>query len=506
MKLPWMALTRRQFLLRNAQALTALVLAPGLLQGCGDTAPDFVFTGDPSSGPSLEALSNTLTGPLLRPGAAEFSQAALPWNLRYAARQPLAVARCRTLADITHSLAWAQSNGVPFVVRSGGHSYSGFSTTSGLMIDISEMRAGSRPTVDGIVTVGPGSRNITLYDTLEPLGRAVTHGRCQNVGVAGLTMGGGIGFNMRLHGLTCDQLIETDLMLASGEILTLNENQNADLFWAVRGAGAGNFGIHTSMTFQTYPVTNVVAFNISFDRSLDVLLETLMGLLTAFPRELGLKFSVTVEQTNGVKSQRLNLLGQFVGSPAELTDLFAPLTNIATPSRSDIREVPYWDAQRNILGEDGSPEYSYERSRYVMRPLETQGLQTILDQLSAWPGLEGEATWKMFLAGGAVADVAPQATAFVHRSALGISSIELEWHTPQSEETVKSNRGWLDNFHSAMAPFTSEQSYQNFIDESQQNYLQAYYGANLPRLVEVKRRYDPRNIFTYPQGIPLNLG
>lgn len=504
-KLLSMNIDRRQFLLRGAQSLAAFVIAPTLLQGCGGSTEEFVFTGTGPSTSSLDALANSLGGRLLKPGAAEFAQIARPWNLRYADRLPAAIARCQTVQDIATSLGWAQSNAVPFVIRSGGHSYSGFSTTSGLMIDVSEMRGGTGELVDGRVTVGPGARNITVYDKLEPLSRSLTHGRCANVGVAGLTMGGGIGFNMRLHGLTCDQLVETDLMLANGEVLTLSENQNADLFWAVRGAGAGNFGVHTSMTFQTFPVGNVVAFNIDFSERLGELLETLMGLLTSFPRELGLKFSIVATQASGVNSLRLNLLGQFVGTPSELTDLLAPLTAIATPSRSDIQNVPYWFAQRNLLGEEGAAEFSFERSRYADQPISAQGVQTILERMAAWPGLEGQATWKLFLAGGAISDVAPSATAYVHRRGLGISAIEVEWHNPLPAETVRINREWLDSFHSTMATYTSNQSYQNFIDERQDNFLRAYYGENLERLVEVKRRYDPGNVFTYPQGIPVQL-
>ncbi len=496
---------RRDFLLRGAQALTALVLAPSLLQGCGSSAESFIYEGTGQNSPSLDSLARLLDGPLLRPGAAEFAEVAKPWNLRYADRLPAAIVRCQSLDDIAASISWAQSNAVPFVIRSGGHSYSGFSTTSGLLVDISSMRDDAYDRSSGRVKLGPGARNATVYDKLDPLSRSVTHGRCLNVGVAGLALGGGIGFNMRLHGLTCDQLVETDIMLANGEILTLNENQNSDLFWAVRGAGGGNFGIHTSMTFQTFPVSNVIAFNINFTDRLDELLETLMGLVSGFPRQLGIKFSVVVKQTEGINSLRLNLLGQLVGTTAELNDLFAPLYAIATPSTNDIQETTYWFAQKNILGEDGSSEYSFERSRYVNQPINSQGIAMILDRMANWPGLPGDAVWKLFVAGGAVSDVAPTATAYVHRQAIGISAVEVEWHDALPANTVDVNREWLDEFHAALAPYTSDQSYQNFIDERQGNFLRAYYGQNLERLVEVKRRYDPGNVFTYPQGIPVTL-
>jgi FAD/FMN-containing dehydrogenase len=174
------------------------------------------------------------------------------------------------------------------------------------------------------------------------------------------------------------------------------------------------------------------------------------------------------------------------------------------PSQETVRALPYWEAQ-DFLSEDDSPDYSHERSRYVRQPMPPDGARTILDFLRRWPGTHADVNWKMFLAGEAVAAVPPAATAFVHRDALMISSIELDWTADDTVGTVADNEAWLADFHAAMAPFTSDECYQNFIDEAQNDYLRAYYGANLERLVAVKRRYDPRNVFTYPQGIPLTL-
>jgi hypothetical protein len=496
---------RRSFLLRGAQSLAALVLAPTLLNGCDSGQESFVFEGQPQANLPFDTLQRLLDGPLLRPASPGFAEAAVPWNLRYADRLPAAIARCATLDDIAESLSWAQDNEVPFVTRSGGHSYSGFSTTPGLMIDISQMRGVNYQ--DGRVTLGPGARNLTVYDNLRPPSRAVTHGRCANVGVAGLCLGGGIGFNMRLHGLTCDQLVETDILLADGRVLTLSETQNPDLFWAVRGAGGGNFGIHTSMTFQTFAVSTVTAFNISWTDNIAELMVQVMSLLQTAPRELGIKVKVAVAQTEaGQNRLTFNILGQLVGTPAQLTDILAPLYAVAAPSGAPmIQELAYWDAQENVLGEEGAPEFSYERSRYVNTALSEQGIETILNNLLAWPGLDGAADWKIFLTGGAIADVAPDATAYVHRQAFGISSVELEWKGTESQTVIEANRQWVDDFHQAMAAFTSNQSYQNFIDASQSNFLRAYYGANLERLVQVKQTYDPGNVFHYPQSIPVSL-
>ena len=166
--------------------------------------------------------------------------------------------------------------------------------------------------------------------------------------------------------------------------------------------------------------------------------------------------------------------------------------------------LPYWLCQE-ILAEEGDLEYSHERSRYIYRPLPAEGIATILDFLRRWPGTHDGAEWKMFLAGGAVASVAPEATAFVHRNALMLSAIDLAWTPEDDAAVVADNEAWLDAFHAAMRPFTSDESFQNFVDGAETDFLRAYYGTNLERLVEIKRRYDPDNLFRFPQSIPLTL-
>lgn len=497
--------SRRSFLLRGARSLAALTLAPALLNGCGSSAETYVVTGNAPAALPLDSLQRMLDGSLLRPDSADFAALARPWNLRYADRLPAAIARCASLEDIAESLAWARTNGVPFVTRSGGHSYSGFSTTNGLLIDISQLRSVNYDPDSGVVRLGPGARNKTVYDSLREPSTAITHGRCLEVGVSGLCLGGGIGFNMRLHGLTCDQLVSTDILLADGRQLTLSETQNADLYWAVRGAGGGNFGIHTSFTFQTFPVSEVTMFNITWNSEIPALFARLLELMPTFPRELGIKLTLlTSRNPTGQKFVTFNLLGQLVGSPNEVLDLFADLFALAQPIADQIEEMPYWDAQ-SLLSEAGDPEFSHERSRLMDGPLSAEGQNTVLEHLAAWPGLDGTADWKIFLTGGAVADITPDATAYVHRQAFGVSSTELEWHHQEDAAVVADNRRWLDEFHQAMAEFTSQRSYQNFIDADQPDYLRAYYGANLERLVQVKAAYDPNNVFHYPQSVPVSL-
>lgn len=481
--------TRRDFL-RGASRL-ALALGVFGVAGCSGGAD---LTTGADSGLPWDELARSLQGPLLRPGMPDFEQIAAPWNLRYASRMPGAIARCSSPADVQASLEWATSNHVPLVARSGGHSYAGYSTTPGLMIDVSPMNSVAFDPATGQATLGGGARNRDAYAAMRPLSVAVTHGRCKGVGVAGLVLGGGIGFNMRAHGLTCDQLLSTDVVLPTGELVTCNAESHPDLFWACRGAGGGNFGIHTSFTFQTFPVGDLTVYQITWETALDDVLPKLFEVLDSAPDRMGCKVSVPAGQVQVV------LLGQLVGTAAELRQLLDPVYAMAAPSQETIQETTYWDGQE-FLSEIGPPEFSHERSRYAFAPLGRAATDTILQHVRAWPGTSVGASWKMFLTGGAIDDLASDATAYVHRGARMVTSIELEWGAGDSPETVAANAAWLNDFHGVMEPFTSDESYQNFIDDDQADYLQAYYGANLPRLVEVKRRYDPTNVFHYPQSI-----
>lgn len=489
--------SRRRFL----QSSTALALTqlPWLKTSCTSRPTDDLGV----SPEAWKELENHLKGPLLRQGDLRFNEIAAPWNLRYAnVRKPAGIARCVDPADIKTSLQWAQAHKVPFVTRSGGHSYAGYSTTPGLMIDVSLQNSLSFDDKTGLAKVGGGARNVTLYDALPSKNAAVTHGRCKEVGVGGLVLGGGIGFNMRLHGLLIDQLKETEIILADGTTRRCNAQENSRLFWACKGGGGGNFGINTSFTFQTFPVGKVTVFNLFWEDKLDALLPEALDLLPGTPDRLGAKLSV-VNQAG--KPLKINILGQLVGTPDEVKKLFAPLFKLSTPSQQEIKELDYWTAQKEVLGEDGSKEYSHERSHYGFGTMSAAGCRAILQNMRAWPGTTALTTWKMFLVGGAVSRVSRSDTAYWHRDASMCTSVELNWTKKDSQLNVERNEIWLNRFHQEMAQYTSNQSYQNFIDNSQKDYLRAYYGGNLEGLVAVKREVDPGNVFHYPQSIPVKL-
>lgn len=428
---------------------------------------------------------------------------AKPWALQYAGTLPAGIARCANEKDVQTCIAWGRKHGVSLAARSGGHSYAGYSTTTGLLVDLTLMNAVMIDSRSGQARVGGGAKNKDVYAALRAPGLAITHGRCEEVGVAGLVLGGGIGFNMRAHGLTCDRLVSTRIVTAGGQALTCSETENTDLFWAIRGAGGGNFGIHTQFTFAPFPANDITVFNITWSDKLEAVFAAVQRMALAAPATLGLKVSVTAMPQQGVNRLSVNLLGQLVGREADLKSLLASVYAVASPSASTMREMPYWDGQ-DFLSEEGVPEYSHERSRFARTAISDDGIAAIFRNLRAWPGTSVAATWKYFLMGGAINDRKAADTAFVHRGATMITSIDLEWNPSDEGALLQRNYAWLDAFHDEMAAYTSASSYQNFIDRRQANYLDAYYGPNIGRLKQVKRQVDPGNVFTYPQAIPLS--
>ena len=489
-------LSRRSFL--QGLASLGLVARGGalVLPACTDTA----------ALPALDDLERRLPGKVLRPGAEGYAAFTSPWNLRWTGKRPVAqaVVRAASPADVSAALGWARDTSTPIVARSGGHSYSGYSTTAGVVIDVSSMTNVAFDSASNRATVGGGARNTNVYAELAKVKRTVTHGRCYQVGVAGLVLGGGVGFNMRRLGLTCDQLVATEVVLASGETVRANANENPDLYWAARGAGGGQFGIHTSFVLETHPAVDLAVFDLTFRTRVDALLPAMLEAAFDAPRALGLKFNLRVTSVNGANTVVLNLLGQWAGPKADLDAWLAPLLAIAAPDPvvSFIKEVAYWDGQ-TLLSDAGAPELMYERSRYVIDRIPAAALTEILARLQRWPSTSAAASWKGFLTGGAIRDKQPADTAFVHRRDWLLSTSELNWTEKDDPARVLESLEWLDSLHEFTRGHSSNESYQNFIDDSQSDWPRSYHGANLERLVDVKRKYDPNNVFSFAQSVPL---
>ena len=485
---------RRQFL-GGLGAAAALGLLPQAAQARALPKRDV--------GPAAwRALRERLSGPVLRPGDRGYARLSQPNNLRYAAIRPAGIARCRSVEDVRAAILWARDTGVPFVARSGGHSYAGFSSTAGLVVDLSLMHEVTVDRSSGIATLAGGARNGHVYAALREVHAAVTHGRCLGVGAAAFLLGGGVGFNMRMHGFGYDHMLEAQMVTASGDIVTASARDNQELFWASRGIGGGNLGIHTGFKLQGFAVDDLCLFKIEWKERIRELLPVLLETLAGAPARIGSKLTTTAVKPRSGEGARLGiaLTGQYAGSRAELLDILAPAYRVAQPAAETVRVEPYWQVQA-ALSEDGSPGYYQERSRFLTQADTHALVPALLDRLARFPGLSMPAEAKFFQTGGAVAKVAPDATAFVHRRNDWLFSVEIGWTGTDHARAVRRALAWQSDCYAEAVQAASGGAYQNFVDPSLQAAQDAYYGANLPRLRAIKRRYDPDNLFRFAQSV-----
>jgi hypothetical protein len=449
-----------------------------------------------------------MAGRLLLPGEEGFSLAAWPNNARWADVRPIAIALCADESDVQRCIAWVQDAGVPFAIRSGGHNYAGFSTTPGLLIDVKPMSGVRLDLANGTATVQGGANNETVASALRVAPFAIPAGRCPTVGTSGLVLGGGWGFAASHAGLTCDSLLATDVILADGSKRSISDDEYGDLFWAVRGGGGGNFGVHTSFTFKLRPVQDVTTFNLVWTPGKQVeLMRALQSMQLTNPRAISTRTKARPIAA-GPRPQRDQLLvetlGLFWGSEKQLRELLAPVYGVQPPRIENIYEMEYWRARDYLLTDDPTGLYDI-RCNYVRQELGEDALDAMLGWMTRWPGgaRRQDNMGILFATGGAVNDVKPDATAYVHRNANWIFEMEAAWSPLDRPAVVEAQLDWLSSYQADMQRFLLPQSYVNFPNRSLANWAGAYYGANLARLSHVKRKYDPGNLFSFSQSIPL---
>jgi FAD/FMN-containing dehydrogenase len=452
------------------------------------------------SRPDWAALAGQLRGPLLRPGDRGYAVASSPYNKRYADIRPGGVALCAGVADVRAALAWARRYAVPFAVRSGGHSYGGYCTTRGLVISLARMNSVRVDRDARTITLGPGALNRDLYAALAGTGLAAPSGRCPTVAISGLLLGGGFGFSSRHLGLTCDQLLHTDVVTASGVVLRASPRSHQDLMWACQGGGGGNFGVNTSYTLQAIPVGAVSVYRLGWPwRQASAALSAVLGLMAAAPDTLSCRIGLEVSATR----RGVSAIGLYFGPARELAGLLAPVFAAVWPTEQQIEDRSYAGAQQFLAHSAPAGAFA-SKSRYLLAPLADAGIETAIRWLERWPGSTnpGGAGMTIFAWGGAIGRVDPAATAFVHRDAAFLLDTETSWTARDSPRAVAAGLDWVEGFYRALGPYATRQAYQNFIDPSLAGWQTAYYGTNLRRLIEVKRRYDPDDVFRFPQSIP----
>jgi FAD/FMN-containing dehydrogenase len=525
--------SRRGFLLAVCAAAGAGLLAACTQARSGPAPtrpaaplPSPTVTAPATASPAAadwQALQRGLsTHRLVRPGQAGYHIARLLFDPRFDYLRPAGVAYCATPADVALCLSFVRRFALPVAARSGGHSYGGWSGTPGLVVDVTPMNSCQLGPGGQSVTVGAGTHLIDLYHKLAGHGLAVPGGSCPTVGVAGLTLGGGVGVVGRAFGLSCDNLEAMQVVTADSSVLDIDPSHHADLFWACRGGGGGNFGVATSFTFRTHRASSLVLFYLSWPWSQAH--RVIAGWQTWAPHAPDALWSnVHLSAAPGGGVPGIQVGGTYLGGTGGLTALLDQLYAAvgSSPVNPSLQETTYWQAMLYDAGCTGTVEQchlpwqapggqltrqpSYAKSDFFTAKLPGAGIRALLAGVEALTGVAGASTGAGGVAldafGGALNRVAPDATAFVHRDALFLAQYSTEWGAGATTGQVASQHRWLRRFYASMRPYASGQCYQNYADPDLANWQQAYYGANYPRLAHVKGRYDPGQLFRFAQGI-----
>jgi len=477
-------LTRRQLLARGAAlALGAVPFADALASAAPPTG---IF----------RELDRAIRGDVVQRGAPGYNAARVLYDTRFDGVKPQAIAYCESLADVQKTVRWARKHSVRIVPRSGGHSYGGYSTTSGVIVDVSRLHAIS-VTASGRAAVGAGAELLAVYTALAARGRMIPGGTCPTVGIGGLTQGGGIGLSGRKYGLTADNLLEATVVLADGSVAVANAQQHQDLFWALRGGGGGNFGIATRFVFRTHPASDVTTYSLEWPWSdAKAVVQAWQQLAPHAPDELASVLNVSAAAGGGAA---IPSAGQFFGPEAALRSLLAPLANAGTPTRYTTTPRTFLGAVHYFAGGGGGRSTFAAKSSIATAPLTTAGIDALLHQIeSKRTAGTGSGIVLLDSWGGAINRVPKTRTAFVHRDALFSLQYLAYW---SAGDAAAPNLAWLRQCHAATRPYLSAFAYQNYIDPELSTWPHAYYGSNLARLRQVKRRYDPHNVFHFRQSI-----
>ena len=445
---------------------------------------------------AVTALASTFTGQLLRPGDAGYDEARKLHN-GLIDKRPALIARCRGLADIADAVKMARDRKLEVAVRGGGHNVAGRATIdSGLMIDLSLLKGihvdpkARTARAQGGLTWNEFNRETQLH------GLATTGGVVSTTGIAGLTLGGGLGWLMGKHALALDSLLSVDLVLADGRILTASKDDNADLFWALRGGG-GNFGVAASFEYRLHLVGPIVTGGLiayPFSAAWDVL-RFFRDVTASLPDEFTV-FAGLIHAPDGSGMKLVALVVCHCGPLGAGETAAQPIKKFGVPAMDVIGPMPY--SQVNAMLDAAYPRgaLDYWKSNFLSS-LSDDAIRTMIDCFAKCPTPMGQLLLEHFH--GAVTRVGVAHTAFPHR-APGYNQLVLsEWMNPNDNNACIA---WARDSYTAMQPFMGSGRYVNYLgDDEPGDPVAAAYGPNHRRLQQVKAKYDPQNFFHVNQNI-----
>jgi hypothetical protein len=490
----------------------------GLAALVAATTPPTTAAAGPPTEADWRALAGRLAGRLSRPGQPGYPVDQELYDPRFDGTHPAAIAFCTNPSDVARAITFARDHGLPLTARCGGHSYAGYSTTTGLVVDVSPM---ARLALTGkFATIGAGARLIDVYSGLAQQGVSIPAGSCPTVGTAGLALGGGIGALDRLHGLTCDNIVGLVVVTAAGEIVKADAGTNPDLFWACRGGGGGNFGVVTEFRFATFPTTDLALFSASWPWAAAAeLVPAWLQWSSSGPWELWSNCFLQVSP--GSPGPAVRIGGTWAGTAGGAQSQLARLAAVVGPPAGQwVGESGFEDAMYIEAGCQGLSEaachlagkypggtlgrkLNLAKSDILNAPLGDAGVRALMAGIEERQAEGGSGSAILDSWGGAIGTVAPGATAFVHRRALASVQYLAGFPSGAAAGDVRGAMRWMKTWYASLRPYVSGEAYQNYIDPALAGWERAYYGANLSRLRQVKAKWDPDDVWHFAQSIPL---
>ncbi len=471
-------ISRQTFLRGAAGALAAgAVLGSGRFGAVRATAAPNVTGWD--------GLSTALGGKVLLPDSPNFGAAKQVFNTNYNGFTPAAIVTPTSMADVQKAMAFAAANNLKVAPRSGGHSYIGASTANGAMVfDLRQLPGGINFNAGtGQVTVTPATSLYSMHETLAGAGRGVPTGTCPSVGAAGHALGGGMGADSRHAGLLCDQLTSASVVLPGGQAVIASANSNPDLFWGLRGGGGGNFGVTTSLTFSTFPTRDLDAVNLNYPAQ--AFAQVLVGWQNWLRTADRNSWALADSTTDGFGAQCRILATCPAGSGPSVAQAIVAAVGMQ-PSGTENHTFNRMDMVRYLAVNNLNPApLGYVGGSDVFPTITPAAAQGIAAAVNAFPRGAGRMLAIMHALDGALATVAPNATAYPWRR----QSALVQWYVETADPAAATS--WLNTAHQAVQPY-SVGGYVNYIEANQP--ASRYFGPNLSRLSAVRQKFDPGRV------------
>ena len=482
--------TRRQFVQQTALAAAAIYGSPINLLGGGRQ----IFGGREQNAAPLDAaairkLTSQISGHVITPEVPDYESSRLIFNLAFD-RRPALIVRCASAPDVARALDFAQSQNLPLAVRGGGHNRAGFSVCDGgVVIDLSGMNRVAVDQSKRVARAEAGALVRDLDQATQRFGLATTSGGCPTVGIAGLTLGGGEGQLMSKYGAACDNLLSAQLVTVDGRQVEASQNSNTDLFWAIRGGG-GNFGVITALEYQLHPVTHVLGGTLLYPPGrIPELLQAFAKFVATAPDEVSVVGGVLPSE----KGTRFQLTFFHCGDPRQGNELVRPWRELK-PQGDNVRVTSYLEAQE--AGFLRAPVAHFQTDLFLPE-LSSAAIAAIAAATS-----DALATNRVFIVpfSGAITRVGLSDTAFALRQPGYEVDITGLWRAPAEKPAAVQ---WVKSLRDNLQP-SAQGVYVNQLGETSDALVRAAYGPNYARLVEIKKKYDPKNVLRLNQNIQPN--